>query len=521
MRTFTHPSLCVSFTEHPLYLDLGLYIQPTVIQISPMGCPDSYVSRLQNLIEIVRDPTVDLPHSQLVSRPKRFALTGAAFVAGIAALIATIGAGTGLSNRIDLEELTDTVGYIKENQEKITFELNQLTQSVMEMNTVHHNRFMAMKQTVDLAKAQSDFNACQIGLNHLDSTIQSIMAQTLTSFILPPHNVMTFLKSNKILADSIYVRFPRLVYKLGKVELVDVNPTEKTYTVLVILPHINYAPEGFLYEPLFAPRFFPLSNNSQIEEIPEIPPLFSYSGPFDKPHSRTDLLSMDITRCGFYPSAVICPLSAQFYRPSTTCSNLLINNITDVATLAKACDITSHSAAPRHLTVFDESTTSLLLFTNEVVVGQSSAGQVEIVPVHAPPSCVLINKLQLSSLEIGGRVIFLNLRADAFNLAPPDRYVIRHVHALDHSLPFADSRKLRSVPQLHPKSRHFLPSLATVIATTIAVLVAGVILAFLIVKVKRYLYYRFVGDVQLQNQIQRLDLPASAALPPPYNPMPV
>ena len=113
---------------------------------------------------------------------------------------------------------------------------------------------MALKQTADLAKAQSEFNACQIGLNHLDSTIQSTMAQTWTGFIIPPRDVITFFKSNKILSDSIYVRFPCL---RRKVELVDVNPKEKSYVVLVILPHIKLAPEGFLYEPLFTPFQLP------------------------------------------------------------------------------------------------------------------------------------------------------------------------------------------------------------------------------------------------------------------------
>lgn len=455
-------------------------------------------------MELLGDPDSSLPLADhLPNRPKRFVFTATAIVAGFAALIATIGAGTGLSNQIDIDQLTETVEFMRDNQEKISFELDRLTNSVMEMNTAHHNSFLAMKQTIDLAKAQSDYNACQIGLNHLDNTVQSILSQSLTSFILPPRDVMMFLKSNKILSDSIYIRFPRLVYKLGKVELIDVNPEKRSYTVLILLPHINLVPEGFLYEPLFAPRFFPLSNGSQIEEIHEIPPLFSYRGPFDGRSSRTDLLSMDISRCNFFPSTVICPLSAQFFRPSTTCSNRLLNNITQIDTLVDACGITSHSSAPSQLTVFDESSTSLLLFTNEVVVGVSTAGQLEIVPAHAPPSCVLINKLQLSSLRIGGRIIFLNLRADAFSLEPPERFVVRHVHALKEALPFADSRRLRTTPHLHPRSRHFLPSIATVVIATVSIIVVVVIGTIVVVKIRNILRKRYFGDRRLQRQVAR------------------
>ena len=224
---------------------------------------------------------------------------------------------------------------------------------------------------------------------------------------------------------------------------------------------------------------------------------------------------MDVSRCQYFPSTVICPLSAQFFRPSTTCSNLLLNNVTKLETLVDACGITAHSSAPRHLTVFDESSTSLVLFTNEIVVGVSPAGQLEIVPSHAPPSCVLINKLQLSSLRIGGRIIFLNLRADAFNLEPPERFVVRHVHALKEALPFADSRRLRTTPHLHPKSRHFLPSIATVVIATISVMVVVVIGTAVVLKIRKTVRDRYFGNVRLQKQVaQTVELAPSVAYEP-------
>ena len=449
------------------------------------------------MIEYLDSPT-SVPESQVVAhgRPKRFAAV--ALATGLAAFLSMVNMGVGISNSVDIRRLTETISYIQENQENITFKLNKITEAVLELTTEHHNSFLAIKQKIDLVKLQSDFNACQIGLNRIDNLIESILSQSLTNHILPPSDILAFLKASPVLRDSLYVRFPRLAYQLGKIELVNVDPERKIFTVLVILPHISSNPDGFLYEPLFAPRFFTKDNHTLMENIPDITSLFSYNGPFE---NQQELMSIDRSKCTHYNLAMICPLTAQFHSPGTACTNRLINNDTDEFTLTTTCGSTSHVVSRPHLTNFAESSTSLLLFTNEHVTGTSSQGDIEIVPPHAPLSCVAVQKLLLSSLSVGGKKIFLNLWTDAFSIAPSDRSVIKHLHALRSTLAhLRDPIKL--VGHLHPSSSFFLPSAAAVAVISTAIL--GLIGAsMLVARIIRRYYHRYRGNQRQWAKFQR------------------
>ena len=439
--------------------------------------------------------SLTIPESKHISnRPKRFAFT--AFVAGLAALLSTVSMGTGISNVVDLTKIEETIHHLESNQAKISIELSELTRDLLEMKTDHHNVFMALKQSVDIAKAQTELNACAIGLNKLDNIIESILSQTLTNHILPAHQIMEFLRENSILKDSFYTIFPRLAYKLGRIELVNVDPERHIFTILVLLPHISAAPDGHFYHPLFAPRFFPQGNGTMVEHIPFIPPLYTLDDPSD---TQTDLLSMDDSKCQYLNVAVVCPLTAQSYTPATTCSNAILRNETGLP-LAEACSIVTHPSPHERLTTIAESATSLLLFTNQGVKGVGPTGFMDIVAASAPPSCVMINKISLSQLKIGERTVIINLRTDAYSLAPQDREVMRHLHALRG--PISDPMAAQKASHFNPISAHFGTSLLGVISISASLIMVLAILSWLGRKLRSFWKFNN-GDFHRQQSFLR------------------
>ena len=466
-RTFTHPTLCLSFTESPLFVDRGLFITPVVLRLPPQGCVKEYELRLRQLIEYLDDSLL-VPASHHVSgseRPKRAAF---AVVTALASLFSTLAIGSGISNTVQISKLAETVSYITSNTETIVFELDRIKKTIIELQSAHFNSFLAIKQAVDVVQAQAEHNSCQIGLNRIDNIIQSLLSQQLTNHLLPPSQILGFLRSSPVLRDSLYTAHPRLIYKMGKTELVSVDPQRSTFTILVMLPHINRQPEGVLITSLFAPRFFKEGNTTFIEDAPHFPSLFSLSPPGSP---RTTLMSMDESKCSHINKGAICPLSAQFFHPLTLCTNSLFYNDTDPDKHVELCGFKKVATPVDVITNFAENPSSLILFSNQVTVGVTPAGRINVIPPGAPPSCIALNKLTLSALNVGNRTILLNLRTDSFSLASPDAAVLRHVHSLKRPLPYG-TRKSTVVSPFHPLSRHFASSLlVSILTSTLVVLI--------------------------------------------------
>ena len=438
---FTHPKLCLAYTRHDLYYDKGLYITPTVIKFPEIGCVDQYVLRLRKLIEYLSSPVDSVPasvHASESVRHKRFAFIP--MLVGLASVLSTVAMGSGISNAVNIRELSDTVSYIGENQKQISFQLDELTSSILELQTSHHNAFLAIKQKVDLVKLQTEYNSCQLGLNRLDNVIQSILAQSLTGHIVPPGEVMSFLNSNKVLRNSIYTTFPRLVYKLGSIELVNVDPENRIFTVLILLPHLDRESDGYLFEPLHVPRFSISGNRTLIEVSPSITALTSPKSDLQR-LTPSDLTGIELDKCKIFNMAAVCPMSASFYGPSSVCSASLLKNATDLDTLTRKCDITIRDVDRRYLTNVAEFPTAMIIFSNEKTVGRTSAGKITLIPEGAPPSCVLLEKLQLSSLEVGGKTFRLNLRTNVFSLSPETSSIVRHLHTTRSELALANPSK--------------------------------------------------------------------------------
>ena len=446
----THPTLCLSFTETPLYLDQGIFISPLVVQLPSMGCTDTYAKRLMELLHQLDSPL--LPAAS--HRNKRFAIP---LISTLAALFSTISMGAGISNSVQLGQLTETIAFIGANQNKIKFELDKLTESVLEMQTAHHNSFLAIKQTATMAKVHSEYNSCQIGMNKMDSVIQSILTKSLTSHILPPDQITRYLSSNKVLMHSIYTINPRLVYELGKIELVNIDPEKEMFTVLLLLPHIQGSPDGRLFTPLHAPRFHVRNGIVNLESTLNLPSLFYVGVP---PSPSDPLLSMDTSLCRFINKGAICPLAGQHFDEMTHCSNLIMRNASTLE-LEQSCHFSTHSFPGSQHTSLKESSTALLLFSNEETRGLTHSGSISIIPKNSPPTCILINKLHLASLVIGNKTFRMNIRTDVFEIPKEDASVVLHLHSVKTPLPFALKE---GFPNLHPLSGHFFFSLGIVLS---------------------------------------------------------
>ena len=233
-----------------------------------------------------------------------------------------------------------------------------------------------------------------------------------------------------------------------------------------------------------------------VEHIPFIPPLYTLDDPSD---TQTDLLSMDDSKCQYLNVAVVCPLTAQSYTPATTCSNAILRNETGLP-LAEACSIVTHPSPHERLTTIAESATSLLLFTNQGVKGVGPTGFMDIVAASAPPSCVMINKISLSQLKIGERTVIINLRTDAYSLAPQDREVMRHLHALRG--PISDPMAAQKASHFNPISAHFGTSLLGVISISASLIMVLAILSWLGRKLRSFWKFNN-GDFHRQQSFLR------------------
>ena len=498
LEVFTHPKLCLAYTRHPLFYDKGLFITPTLIKLPELGCSDEYVLRLKRLIEYLSSPSQSVPASVHVSEPvRRKRLAFVPVLVGLASVLSTIAMGSGISNAVDIHGLTDAVSFITENQKRINFELNELTASVLELQTAHHNSFLALKQSVDLVKLQAEYNSCQVGLNRLDAVVQSILARSLTSHIIPPADISAFLNTNEVLRNSIYTSFPRLVYQLGSIELVNVDPDHQAFTVLILLPHLDRESDGYLFVPIYAPRFSLKGNRTQIEVSPPISALASPKADLDR-LATSDLSGIDSSKCNIFNMAAICPMSATYYNPSSICSASLLMNATDADTLSNRCDLVTRDIDRRQLTNIAESPTALILFTNEETIGRTSAGKITLVPRGAPPSCVLLEKLQLSSLEVGGKRFLLNLRTDIFALSPETSSIARHLHSTLGDLALSNPSRALATAQLHPSSKHFPVSMIAVFLTAFVAFAAMFVVMMIGLKI--------VGVVRQIRALRRLGI---------------
>ena len=465
-RLWNHENLCLSFAETPLYLDKGIYIVPLVVQLPKRGCTEEYSRRLSLLIQQLDTPFI--PASQFVPNARRIKRTPIpVIIAGLATLFSTISIGSGISNAVRIDDLAKTVSFIESNQEKISFRLSTMAQQLVEMKTEHSNSFLAIKQTAELAKIQSDFNSCQLGLNKIDDIIQSLLTHSLTNHILPPARVLDFLKANPVLRDSLFLSYPHLVYEFSRVELINVDPERQTFSVLVLLPHVNHQKDGRLFTPLHAPRFEVQNQEVVLESSPKLTALFQLgTGPL----SPRPLLSMDLQKCKSINHGSICPLTAQFFDDSTHCTNKILRNVTDPESLS-GCGF-HHIKLPVHQhTSIADSMSHLILFSNEKTDGLTSSGFISLIPEGAPPSCVIINKIQLKSLVVGNKTYFLNLRTDIFELDSEDQTVVSHLMA-SGTMPFLGTR---THGHLHPFSRHFGASVLAV--TFISIIITAMFLS--------------------------------------------
>ena len=113
----------------------------------------------------------------------------------------------------------------------------------------------------------------------------------------------------------------------------------------------------------------------------------------------------------------------------------------------------------------------------------TKAGSLSILPKGSPPSCILINKLHLSSLVVGNKTFILHIWTDVFSLNTKEQAVVTHLLAVEEPLP---SREKVEVSPLDPKSFDFAASIMTVLTVSVftTCIIGGLIVAILALRMR-------------------------------------
>ena len=367
-------------------------------------CSKTTAKWMHTLFKDYDDSTT--PESFLNSRRKR----GIGFLLGTA--ISAIKIAQGISNSIKLQRLHDTVTYMGNNQHAIKRTLQSLQSSVTTLETDMKQSFLAVKDLDEKTTAISNRMACQLNQIKLNNLMDSLSHGKITTDILPPENLIHLLSQNAGLKDSIYIKYPHLIYKLGEVEILDLDPEEGILTILLFIPHINQNPDGFTYEPLLVPRFQVEGKESLLEKFPKMPTLIDHNPHLISPKGR-GMMGLKENSCEQLHSFKVCKLANHFDNQLVKCSNALLQNTTDQDILEQVCSYTVVRQPWQQSSYTDESSTHVLIFTNEDVQGTTKDGIFTIANKHENPGCILVNKLAMHELTIGDKFFELNVRSDA------------------------------------------------------------------------------------------------------------
>ena len=155
-------------------------------------------------------------------------------------------------------------------------------------------------------------------------------------------------------------------------------------------------------------------------------------------------------QCEQHNSALICKISNQFDNHQVKCSNSILQNKTDFNKLAKVCNYAQDTANYGETTFYAESPSHALIFSNEEIKGKSASGIAT--PLHYKDShhaCLLINKIELKELSIGGRPKILNIRTDVLKVTQEskDNYV-RRLNVVPSKMVFPKIRSKEEIQSL-------------------------------------------------------------------------
>ena len=340
-------------------------------------CSFHSVKRLEALLR--KEGEYDFSHAEYEtihtshSREKRSVLS---VFSGIFSLISM---GVGISNAVKISELESAYSYLQNNQEKILQSLTETNQAVNMLSTQQKTLFFAIKHLSNQSNAMDRHIMCELDTIKTNGIIDAILQQKVTSDILPIENLHHYLLKEPNLNESIYVEFPRMIYTQGTIELVSVDATKGVVTLLMVVPHIRRNPDGFLYQPLVTPRFLFNEGNMTVEQPFQLAHLIDVDSSLPPPKDR-EMVGIHPQSCFQLKSNFICKIGSQYSNHQVSCSNYILQNVTDYKKLKNECGYSVESqnwTDPFHSYVM-ETSTHALMFTNENVLAKTDAGEVLI-----------------------------------------------------------------------------------------------------------------------------------------------
>ena len=329
----------------------------------------------------------------------------------------------GISNAVKLENLHQTVTYIGNNQVEIKESLRNVQASITSLETKQKQIFLAVKDLEDYTISIDRKLLCQLNQIKAGRLLDSLGHRRISTSILPPENIIDMLTHEVGLKDTVYIDNPHLIYEMGEVQVLDLDPEQGIVTMLLLLPHINSVPDGFLYTPLILPRFELEDDGVLQEKTIRLPSLIDLTPHYLPPNGRA-MIGIDSAACQQMHELRVCKLGSHFTDNSVECANAILQNSTNVG---KVCNFQVESKSWQESSFVVESSTHVLIFSNERVHGSTTHGIFEVKTDKNVPSCILVNKVSMKSLSVGNKTFSLNVRSDALMRNVENQHFVRNL----------------------------------------------------------------------------------------------
>ena len=379
-------------------------------------CSFHAVERLESLIvkgDVFKNHDSPI-YETLTKRPKR------SVSLLFSAIFSAVSIGFSISNAVRITQLENTFSFLQHNQEHILQSLSETNEALNQLSTNQKELFYAVKHLSKETHTMDRQILCELDTRKTNDIIDAILHQEVTSHVLPIENLIQFLEKENNLRNSIYITYPRLLYKLAKLELINVDATKGIVTLLMAIPHIQKEAEGFHYQPLLTPRFFLAKDGVRMEQPFPLTQLIDIDPTLPHPKGRY-LWGVKPDQCLQHLNAFICKVGAHYSDNHVQCSNAFLQNSTDYIKLKNHCGYSitekpDEKWEKTECSFVAQTATHALIFTNEKVVAKTDIGPIPIRKDGQAPACLFINKLSVKELKVGNKTLVLNARLDAITI---------------------------------------------------------------------------------------------------------
>ena len=320
---------------------------------------------------------------------------------------------TGISKANKINRIEKTVDYIQKHQKEIKETLEEVQDSITVLQTETAELFLAIKDVAERSDAMDKLILCQQEKIKLERIMDSLLHKSVTTSIIPVESIGKLLESLK---GTIYEIRPHLIYEMGRVQVLQSHVEESMMTLLVTIPHIKDKADGYLYSPLFVPRFQVEHGETYVEKLDPLTALIDVDESLPSPQGRK-MVGVAPGTCSQKDTFLLCNLAHHFEDKSTRCSSALLQNVTDLKVLSEICGYGVEKSSSAH-SFIAESSSHVLLFSNQDVTSSTDDGQFHLNNPHSGSQCMLINKLAVNTIQVGEKSILMNRRMDALQTDP-------------------------------------------------------------------------------------------------------